>query len=134
MGHIQPVSIEPLRFWAIVVAVCALALILEAILLWIYQRQGRQRRLLRGVAALVMLVALGAVALAVRTWTVYQYYSSHGVIGRSPPPGAYLAHNYILEQANATYQTAGWITIALTMALLLVGIWAPMRAQSAPRG
>ena len=130
LADVRLVNVGPLLTWAIVAAVCSLLLIVEAGFLWWRSYQMRRRRFVRGSAVSAAVVAVGSAILAQRAWVAYLDYSSHGVAGRSPTLAAVLVYEQTIRQAIVRYQAAGWAAVALTAALLFIGVVAMNKAQA----
>jgi hypothetical protein len=114
---------NPLLVWSVVAAVCALALAVEARLLYGLWRRAPKQRALRWFSLGLLVGSVAGILLAQQAYAAYQRYSTHVGSGGSVWAPVALCMGVCAQRAQAIslLPTLGWIFVGLTLALLVAG-------------
>lgn len=121
---------DPLFFWSVVAAACALALVVEAIVLFSVLSGSPKRREWRWFSLGPLAGGVVGVVLAQRADATYRYYHPLGGC-EGVPPRICAAFSREAAQAAALYAALGWAMVALTVAVLVAGAVLLVRAARA---
>jgi hypothetical protein len=120
--------VAPLIMWSVVAAVCALALVVEAIILFGRLRSAPKRREWRWFSLGLLAGSVVGIVLAQQAYAAYRHFTPLGGCRRLPAEdcAAYYAQR---AQAISVFTALGWILVVLTVALLFAGAVLLVRAS-----
>jgi peptidoglycan/LPS O-acetylase OafA/YrhL len=109
-----------LHWWATIEGICAVVLIVEALVLLLTQRGSRSQR--RWAALGPLVAAICAAVIAWGTWATERTYSFPGGLCHFAGSMCYAAVDALTRRVDFDIEVLGWVVIGMTVALALITV------------